>query len=58
MSKPYQSVGNNIRRIPREDVERKTDEVRRAEIGMLKILMERYRQEAERFRLEMFKKVA
>jgi hypothetical protein len=47
---------NKIRVIKRDD--RRLDEVRRAEIGMLKILMERYRQEAERFRQEMFKRAA
>jgi hypothetical protein len=40
-----------VRVIKRDD--KRLEEIRRAEIGMLKILMQRYAREADKFRQEM-----
>lgn len=55
MSKPlYQSVGN-IRRIPREDIERRREEERSVEIMAMRVYMRRYPDKAKEIAREMFR---
>lgn len=56
MSKPlYQSPGGNIRRIPREDIDRSKDEERSVEINHMRLLMRRYPDKAKEVAVEMFR---